>query len=80
MKNMFYRRNFHFSDMQQSLQNEQKSLDDVPTSDVFEKIDVDFKFEYKNSETHHEQLEKIKELTSRYALKKLLDITYDIEE
>lgn len=68
--------------MQNSLQQNQKCLDDVPCPDVFASIGIDFKFEYEKqeSETVDAAMEKVKELTSRYAIKKLLDIAYDIDD
>lgn len=64
--------------MHKNLQDEQKCLENVPCSDVFASIGIGFKFEYE--EDGDANIERVKELTSRYAIKKLLDIASDIDD
>lgn len=68
-------------DFQNSLQQRNLCLDKVPCSDIFETIGISFKFEYDFGEgTDNPALARVKEMTSRFAVKKLLDLAYDLDD
>uniref|UniRef100_A0A336MVW7 CSON008167 protein n=1 Tax=Culicoides sonorensis TaxID=179676 RepID=A0A336MVW7_CULSO len=69
-------------DLQKSLREEKKCLDDIPCSEIFSTIGFKFDFGYKDEDKPmmNPTLKNIKELSSRFILKKLLDAVYELED
>ncbi|XP_063709089.1 uncharacterized protein LOC134837637 [Culicoides brevitarsis] len=63
-------------DYHKQLLEQKLSLDDVPCAEIFQKIGIKFKFEY---ETDDPDLDHVKEITSRFAVKKLMDKAYALD-
>uniref|UniRef100_A0A336N367 CSON005509 protein n=1 Tax=Culicoides sonorensis TaxID=179676 RepID=A0A336N367_CULSO len=69
-------------ELQKSLREEKKCLDDIPCSEIFSTIGFKFDFGYKDEDKPmmNPTLKNIKELSSRFILKKLLDAVYELED
>lgn len=76
---MFSYETLHFSDLQKSLQERQMYLEDVPCSEIFEAIGIDFTFDHRFDAEPDPAFDRVKEMTGRFAIKKLLDLAYDID-
>lgn len=68
--------------MQKSLQERQKCLDDVSCTEIFERLGINFTFEYEKQkpESVDAAMGRVKEMTSRFTIKKLLDLAYDLDD
>uniref|UniRef100_A0A336MXR2 CSON009618 protein n=1 Tax=Culicoides sonorensis TaxID=179676 RepID=A0A336MXR2_CULSO len=71
----------NLKELQKSLRDEKKCLDDIPCTEIFSKIGLNFDLGYSEAnEEFDPTLTNIKELTSRFLLKKLLDAAYEVED
>ncbi|XP_063709091.1 uncharacterized protein LOC134837638 [Culicoides brevitarsis] len=65
---------------QSTLHKSGKSLDEVPCSDIFNQIGINFQLDFPKNDPQNDELDKIKEITSRFFIKKLLDKIYNLDD